>query len=77
MKYYVARKRKTTGRIDLQRCKGLSNYWVSPEYAKRSPGDVWQFSKRGAENIINRYNKSNARGWYEYLIIPVSDILTS
>ena len=76
-KYYVARINRQSGRIDLQRCKCLDNSWVTPEYAKRMPHDVWQFSKRGAQNIADRYNERASRNWYKYFIIPVSNILNN
>ena len=71
-KYYVARESLISGRVEYQRCKCIDRF-CSEAYIKANPKDVWQFSKQGAVNIVNR---ENARGWnYKYFIVPVSEIL--
>lgn len=79
MKYYVMRKNRRTGKIEVKRYQYLYTY--VPEKEKM---DCWQYSKQGATAIAERENaheaeldkyvrheKTVGKIGYEYYIEPV------
>lgn len=56
MKYYVFRRSKRTGKIEVLRTK-CSGCWCSKEYLLSHPECVWKFSKQGAKKIVDRYSE--------------------
>lgn len=68
MKYHVYRKSKHTGQVEVRRTK-CSDFWCSEKFMELHPEMVWEFSKQGAQKIVDR---ENAKGWhFEYWMEPV------
>lgn len=76
-KYYVGRKWLTSGREEYQMHKCLSREadFCDKAYIKKHPGSVWQFSKQGAKNILERRNAAEWDKNCEYFMIPVSEVI--
>lgn len=78
-KYYVGRRWIISGREEFQmhKCLSRTTDFCDSGYIKRYPDRVWQFSKQGAKNIVERRNAAEWNKNCEYFMIPVETVLGS
>lgn len=76
-KFYVGRKWLISGREEYQmkKCLSRATDFCDMGYIKKYPERVWQFSRQGAKNIVERCNSGSWNKNCEYFMIPVSEVL--